>query len=172
MTIGEMLLWNLKLNWELNGAYGQQLIADLDDTQMVAQPRVNGELAVNHAAWVISHLCVYHPVIADLLAGRTPEDPKGHRYGMTSTPVGDTNAYADADGLRRQFSDGHASVAAALEAADERRLLATMPVDRWVPRFPTIGQALPYLMIRHEALHLGQLSAWRRVQGLPPTTAS
>jgi len=172
MNPAEMLLWSLRFVWDLNGQYGLELVADLDDSQMVAQPRLGGDLAVNHPAWVISHLCAYHPVMVDLLEGRTPEDPKGHRYGMTSKPLPDASEYLSADELRQQFADGHASVAAALQKADEQTLDLPMPVERWASKYPQVGQMLPYLMIRHEALHLGQLSTWRRVQGLPATRAS
>jgi len=40
-------------------------------------------------------------------------------------------------------------------------------LERWQQFMPTAGIALPYLMLVHENTHFGQLSAWRRVQGLP-----
>jgi uncharacterized damage-inducible protein DinB len=33
---------------------------------------------------------------------------------------------------------------------------------------PTLGDILGHLMTTHPSLHLGQLSTWRRVIGLPP----
>ena len=33
------------------------------------------------------------------------------------------------------------------------------------PRFPTIADQIGYLLTTHEAGHLGQLSAWRRMTG-------
>jgi hypothetical protein len=33
---------------------------------------------------------------------------------------------------------------------------------------PQVGIVLPYLMLVHENTHLGQVSAWRRILGLPP----
>ena len=35
-------------------------------------------------------------------------------------------------------------------------------------RMPTIGHAVMFYGTWHEAYHSGQLSTWRRVQGLPP----
>ncbi|MEM9252449.1 MAG: DinB family protein [Planctomycetota bacterium] len=172
MQTADMLAWTLKKIWPSTAAYGDQLTADLTAEQMVAQPRVGGELTVNHPAWVLSHLSAYHPVIVGLLRGETPDDPLHHRYGMKSHPVADAGEYLPVDELRAQFLAGHADVDAALEAATAEVLEAPMPVERWVPKFPQVGLALPYLMLRHEALHLGQVSAWRRVQGLPPTQAS
>lgn len=172
MQTADMLAWTLKAFWPLNGAYGDQLTADLTTEQMVAQPRVAGELAVNHPAWVLSHLSAYHPVIVELLTGGTPEDPLHHRYGMKSHPVPDAAEYLPVDELRTQFLEGHANVEAALEAATPEAFEAPMPVERWASKFPQVGMMLPYLLIRHEALHLGQVSAWRRIQGLPATKAS
>jgi hypothetical protein len=40
-------------------------------------------------------------------------------------------------------------------------------LPRWKEIMPTVGIALPYLLLVHENQHLGQLSAWRRVLGLP-----
>ena len=33
--------------------------------------------------------------------------------------------------------------------------------------WPTLGDGLVWMIASHENIHLGQLSAWRRVQGLP-----
>jgi uncharacterized damage-inducible protein DinB len=35
-------------------------------------------------------------------------------------------------------------------------------------RFPTVGHMAIFYATWHETYHSGQLSAWRRVQGLPP----
>jgi hypothetical protein len=42
-----------------------------------------------------------------------------------------------------------------------------MPLERWKATFPKVGSILGYLMLVHESTHLGQISMWRRVQGLP-----
>jgi len=46
-------------------------------------------------------------------------------------------------------------------------LTRPMPVPRWAEKFPQVGSIMSYLLIHHEGFHLGQLSAWRRVRGLP-----
>ncbi|MEY4102879.1 MAG: hypothetical protein RL461_81, partial [Planctomycetota bacterium] len=33
-------------------------------------------------------------------------------------------------------------------------------------RFPVLGQAVLFLCNNHQMMHLGQISAWRRVMGL------
>ncbi|MEM6334081.1 MAG: DinB family protein [Planctomycetota bacterium] len=145
-----------------NVDYAKNLTADLSAEQMVAQPAAGA----NHPAWVLSHLNAYHPVIAGLLQGEVPTDPIEHEFGMRSKPVADVSAYASRDELIAAFEAGHAAMRAALEAVTEERLLAPMPIERWAKKFPHVGSMLPYVYARHEGMHLGQVSAWRRLQGL------
>jgi hypothetical protein len=76
------------------------------------------------------------------------------------------------DRLVADFDAGHDAVAAALRETDASILQSEMPVERLRERFPQVGVILPYLVVRHEALHLGQLSTWRRTMGLPATSMS
>jgi transposase len=43
---------------------------------------------------------------------------------------------------------------------------------RYSEALPTLGDATLFLGISHEAMHLGQLAAWRRVKGLFSVLAS
>lgn len=160
----ELFLFTLGNNWELNGTYANALVADLKQEQMLLQP--TGE--INHPAWLLSHLNTYHPVIEALLLGNVPDDPLDAPFGQKSTPTQDANVYPDRDTLVSQFNDGHARVSAALENVDASVLTRPMPIERWKPRgYSQAGSILGYLMVRHESLHLGQLSSWRRTLDLP-----
>lgn len=158
------LINGLLLGWKKNGEYGCKLIDDLDEQQMVTQPSND---AVNHPAWVLAHLIVYHPVISSLVQGRQFTDPKGHEFGMQSKPLADRAIYPSKQQLTDQWVSGHEQVAELLESATSEAMDQPMPLERWKEPMPTVGQALPYLMLVHENIHLGQLSAWRRVQSLP-----
>ncbi|WP_428386282.1 DinB family protein [Mucisphaera sp.] len=149
--------------WNANRDYAQKLVADLKPDQWTHQPAPG----MNHPAWILAHLTLYHEVLAGLLKGETPADPKDHPFGMQSSPQPDLATYGDPEQLVASFTEGHASVLAALEAATEQDILRPMPIERWTTRFPRVGDLLGYVMLLHEATHLGQLSAWRRVQGLP-----
>ncbi|MEO0515588.1 MAG: DinB family protein [Planctomycetota bacterium] len=163
----DLFVSSLLTEWNLNTAYAESLVADLSPEQMTLQPGTDAGVGMNHPAWILSHLHAYHPVMIDLLQGKTPDDPKGHRFGMQSKPEADASVYLPKDGLIAAYSKGRADVAAALENVSAETLDADIPVKRWQPKFPKVGSILPYLMAHHESLHLGQLSAWRRVQGLP-----
>lgn len=44
--------------------------------------------------------------------------------------------------------------------------LTTRGTPETFTRYPVMGSALMHVMIAHNLLHLGQLSVWRRAQGL------
>ena len=130
------------------------------------QPVVN----MNHPAWIFCHLNVYHAPIVGLLSGKPFEDPKGHKFGMgVQACAADPSLYASKNELLAAYECGHADVATAMRAsaAGGGALDADTPLERWRATMPKVGVALPYLMLVHESTHLGQISMWRRVQGMP-----
>ena len=44
---------------------------------------------------------------------------------------------------------------------------AETPLERWRPRFPCVVDLPGQFFVKHNATHLGQLSAWRRAGGRP-----
>lgn len=157
----------LILAWEKNSEYAERLVADLSAEQMIAQPAPEGKAPSNHPAWILSHLNVYHPIIGSLIEGEKFEDPKGNQFGMDSKPQADGSIYASKDELISTFVAGHKSVTEKLKNASPDFFENEVMLERWKSSFPKAGYALPYLMLLHENLHLGQLSAWRRIQGMP-----
>ncbi|MCA9148392.1 MAG: DinB family protein [Planctomycetales bacterium] len=158
----------LLFGWKKNLDYGTKLVADLTDEQMVTQPAgVKGEAPVNHPAWLLSHLNLYLPVMAAIIEGRDFNDPKQHRFGMLSKPEADGDLYSSKDELVEAFVLGHEHVEAMLRNASDNVLEQPVLLPRWKEIMPKAGIALPYLMLNHENTHLGQLSAWRRMMGLP-----
>ena len=153
--------------WNKNTEYGQRLVADLSDEQMIAQPACVTGAPMNHPAWILSHLNVYLPIIAAVIVDEEFEDPKPHKFGMQSSPQMDRSIYASRDELVRQYSDGHLKVKQLLETTDDSVFGKQIRLPRWQPVFANAGVLLPYLMLNHENGHLGQLSAWRRAHGLP-----
>jgi hypothetical protein len=58
------------------------------------------------------------------------------------------------------------TVAAALPAIPEARCAETTPLEAVRGFLPSMGDCFIFVMAAHENMHLGQLSAWRRVQGM------
>lgn len=157
----------LLYSWKKNADYGARLVSDLSNEQMTLQPAPEGQAASNHPAWVLSHLNVYVPIIGSLIEGTAFEDPKDHQFGMQSKPEADPGIYASKDELIEAFVAGHDRVTHSLATCSDDLFERDMSLERWKPVMPKLGIALPYLMLLHENCHLGQLSAWRRIQGMP-----
>ena len=153
--------------WNKNKEYGPKLVADLDEAQMTMHPAPSDSAPSNHPAWIFSHLNVYLPVIAAIIKNEPFDDPKEHRFGMLSKPEADASIYASKDELISTFLAGHDEVANLLQSSDDSIFSQSVQLPRWAEVMPMASVALPYLMFNHENQHLGQLSAWRRIQGLP-----
>jgi hypothetical protein len=157
----------LQFGLKKNLDWAQRLTADLSPAQMALQPSGERPAPVNHPAWIFSHLNVYLPVMAALLRGETFEDPKFHPFGMQSKPESEGSVYPAKDQLLAVWQAGHEELAKLLSTANDATLQQPVMLPRWKEIMPTVGIALPYLLLVHENQHLGQLSAWRRVLGLP-----
>jgi len=143
--------------------YALALVEDLGLVEMVAQP-VAG-VVMNHPAWVLSHLNAYMPVLTVMLGGGTPEDPIDHEHGRKSVPEPDAGSYLPKDDLVAKYVALHGRASEAFSGASLALLANATPIPRFTDRFPTIADVAVQLMIKHEATHLGQLSAWRRAGG-------
>ncbi len=143
--------------------YGKRLVADIPQEKMAYQPAPR----TNHPAWVLSHLNLYTTCMLGMVQGKPFEDPKGHKFGMTSKPEADASLYLPKAQLVADFENGHKAVVDALRVAGPAVLEQPTPLERWRPLMPQVGIVLNYLIVLHVATHLGQTSVWRRVQGMP-----
>jgi len=69
-------------------------------------------------------------------------------------------------GYARRLEDAYAAIAAALPSIPEFRWQEATPLEAVRGFLPTLGDCFVFVTAAHENMHLGQLSAWRRVQGL------
>jgi len=157
--------------WRDNLELAERLFRTISDEQMTAQP----DGVVNHPAWTLAHLIHYYPAILSLAEGREILDPGKHpdapRYDAGSAPVDDPSEYPSRSELLTRYRRGHEDVERALVGADLVLLERPPGLARWAQGFGSTARALGYLMVFHEADHLGQLAAWRRAMGWPPLDA-
>jgi uncharacterized damage-inducible protein DinB len=137
----------------------------------------------NHPAWTIGHLVTGSDILAEDL-GLERDLPEGWRElferrgpGDPRLPDPDRDAYPPMGALLAELERQHSRVErawrerlAAAEAGDAG--LSTPTTWRFDDVLPTLGDAVLFLAVSHEAMHLGQLSAWRRARGLPSALAS
>ena len=149
--------------WNLNLGYAKRLVADLQDEKMALQPAPG----MNHAAWVLGHLACTADMLGAMI-GLEPVCPGDwpDRFEWNSSPSGDASLYPSKAALLRALEDAHVRIAAALPGVPESTWAETTPLEAVRGFLPTMGDCFVFVMAAHENMHLGQVSAWRRVQGM------
>ncbi|HTI51061.1 MAG TPA: DinB family protein [Planctomycetaceae bacterium] len=144
--------------------YCRMLVEDVTDEQLTVQP-VPG---VNHPAWILGHLAIATDSAARLL-GQRPACPPDWRakFGPGSQVVADRSAYPPKSELLAAIEAGHARVAELVANAPADVLDRPHAAPFLKEELPTVGDLVAHLMTTHPTTHLGQLSAWRRLMGLP-----
>jgi len=145
------------------------LTHDLDHKQACTQPMPG----MNHPAWIVGHLAVVADrATAVRLLGQSPALPDewAALFGKGSEPLADPDAYPDLVELIAAVAERHATIAELISVAGVTLFEKATPDEHFRKRFSTLGGALLFTTVTHEALHLGQLSAWRRASGLPATS--
>jgi hypothetical protein len=148
-----------------NAAMLRKGVADVRDERMCHQ-HVN---LPNHPAWTVGHLTMVRVNVAGLLGKPTEVVDKDWlaRFNPGSTPACDAAAYPTKADLLRIFDAAQANLEAALLATNETALAGPHPLERLRDRFPTLGHLALTLVTTHDGLHIGQLTDWRRAEGLP-----
>jgi hypothetical protein len=145
--------------------YSRTLVADIGDERMAEQPQAG----INHPAWVLGHL--------GLTAGRglallgVPETlPKGWTtlFGRGSKPTNSRAGYPSKDELLQAIERGYQQLREMAVGASPEKLSQPNPNPMLKEALPTVGGLITFLLTGHVGLHLGQLSMWRRLIGLPP----
>jgi uncharacterized damage-inducible protein DinB len=160
------------LAWALQQSRQQtlQLVADLDNDLLDHQPAPG----MNHPAWVLGHLLALDALLLSWLVpeqGSSIETEWMQTYGPSSAAVSLRDKFLP----KQVYLDRLRETGKRLQTALQGKTVADLarehpkPASRSV--FPTLGHVLQYALW-HEGYHGGQLSAWRRVQGLPTVGVS
>ena len=157
--------------WDNQLRYALALLDDVTDEQFVTRPKApNNVTPMNHAAWVLGHVSLYHPITVKLLAGEAFDDPADDRlFGFRGEgPIDSIEPYGGKDTMVQRFEAGHEEVAQAILNAPPEAFTRPPSLPRWAEMYPTVEFLLPDLLLFHEGMHIGQISTWRRAVGLPP----
>jgi len=128
----------------------------------------------NHPAFCYGHLAIYPARIAEAMGISVP---------AAAAPAGFTDLFAagkacvdDPEGtiypamgvITAAFFDGYRGVLAAITSADPAIMDKAHPNEKMRERFPSVGALAVFLFTSHIMMHMGQVSAWRRMMGMPP----
>ncbi len=155
-------------------SYGERLLKELPPDRFARFAAPGGVVvASNHPAFIYGHLSLYAPKVLLQIAHPAPPMP-GHfevAFSKDATcrddPEGDL--YPPMDEVLTIFREGYRMVTAALRSTPDEAFGQPNPAEgRMREAFPTIGSVQAFYCGSHMMMHFGQLSAWRRMEGLPP----
>lgn len=155
--------------------YAERLLNGLTAAQFARFARPGGvEIRSNHPAFVFGHLSMY-PVRVMQGLGLDPGPtavPEGweplFRNGVECIDDPEGKVYPAMEFLTRHFFASYQAAAQAVADAPDEKLIAPNPAEgRMKELFPNVGGAFSFYLAAHPQSHLGQVSAWRRMMGLP-----
>jgi hypothetical protein len=151
---------------ELLLGYADQLVKTAPAETFAKMPMKD----VNSAAFNIGHLAIYGDRICSMLGREdlvTPLPFSADLFKAGAPCLDQPGLYPEKDVLVATFFERQRRAIDAMRGAGESALRAENPAaGRFKEMFPTVGGAVAFLLSGHVAMHLGQVSAWRRVMGL------
>jgi hypothetical protein len=145
--------------------YCRRLVGDLADERLAEQPRAG----VNHPAWILGHLALTADGSLETLGGQKSLPPEWKPlFGAGSKPSASRSSYPSKDELVRALEETYERVRQKAASASPDQLSRPTTNPRVKEILPTAKDTLTFLLTGHMGVHLGQLSSWRRMIGLPP----
>ncbi|MGD9693130.1 MAG: DinB family protein [Phycisphaerales bacterium] len=151
----------------LTRTYAETLLKGINPADFARLPK---GINTNHPAWVYGHLAVYPDMLLEMLGRKdlTKPNPKFKELFENGKPcLDDPNAsiYPAMEVITSTYFERTDAAINALAEADDAALNAPV-TDNW-KSFATVGSRFDFLLGGHSMMHLGQISAWRRIMGLP-----
>ncbi len=157
---------------ELSLGYGERLLNGVTPATFARFASPGGmPIESNHPAFVYGHLCLYGPRILTQLGVSGPATPEGFDavFSKDAKCVDDPTGsiYPAMATVTESFFSGYKAAVAALRAAADDAFQKPNPMEgRMATLFPTLGSLQTFYCGGHIMMHLGQISAWRRMMGL------
>ncbi|MEZ6123422.1 MAG: hypothetical protein R3C49_09640 [Planctomycetaceae bacterium] len=157
---------------QLSLSYATRLLTDVQPDQFARFASPGGVSVVsNHAAFVYGHLSLYAPRILKALNLDSPEVPEGFEavFSKDAVCADDPNGsvYPEMTAVTDFFFQGYHAAMEAFRGVNDDVLQQPNPTGgRMTELFPTLGSMQNFYVGGHMMLHLGQVSAWRRMMGL------
>ena len=142
--------------------YGEMLVGGLSEEEMDAQPAGG----INTPAWILGHLAYAADRHATFVGGEPQLADWADRFGQSSEPPSSLDQRPGKAELIAAWNDATERLLAAFAAASDEQLDAATG-GPLAESFPQVRDFLTFSLGSHTAVHLGQLSAWRRAMGKP-----
>ena len=157
---------------ELCLGYAERLLKDVTPEQFGRFAVVKGHvIESNHPAFVYGHLCLYGPRILTQLGQPGPAVPANFEsvFSKDAKCVDDPagTIYPTMSQVTDLFFDGYKAALPVLRSLPDDAFQPVNPLGgRMTDLFPTLGSLQSFYCGGHIMMHLGQVSAWRRMMDL------
>lgn len=152
--------------------YGERLLADVKAERFCrfADPR-GVAVASNHPAFIYGHLSLYAPKVLRQIGHPAPPVPEHFENvfskDATCRDDPDGDLYPAMDEVLAFYREAYRMVTGGLRSTPNQIFEQPNPAEgRMRELFPTIGSVQAFYCGGHMMMHLGQMSAWRRMEGL------
>ncbi len=170
-NIGPMIAASARLGL----GYAERLLTDVSPDRFARFAQI-GDTVIqsNHPAFIYGHLSLYAPRVLQNLgldaSAFQPSDKFQELFSKDAKCVDDPDGsiYPAMDEITSALLQSTRAAADALDAAADNVFSTENPNEAMRGKFPTLGAMLGFYMGGHFMLHMGQMSAWRRAEGLGP----
>jgi hypothetical protein len=151
-------------SFAMNLDHARNLLDGIDEEQMISQP-IDG---MNPPAWIIGHLVYsFQEIGAEMGLARWLPDDWAERFGTGAELPSTLEEVPSRTELLSALDDGEKRLTDKLSQMSEAEFNQSLPDERHRHIFPTVASAVMHILTVHAAVHVGQLSAWRRAMGFP-----
>ena len=170
-NIGPMIAASAKLGL----GYAERLLKDIPAEKYARFAQVQGTvIESNHPAFIYGHLGLYASrVIAELGCDPSAYNPSAEYEKIFSKDAvcvddPDHSIYPAMDEVNAHLFTNYQAAIAALEQAEDSVFEHQNPNEAMRQKFATIGAMHGFYVGGHFMMHMGQMSAWRRMAGFGP----
>ncbi|MCC9600888.1 DinB family protein [Stieleria sp. JC731] len=153
--------------------YADRLLKDVSADQFARFASTGGtQVESNHPCFILGHLSLYPGrVVTQLGADASSIEPtesfmKCFSKDATCVDDPDGSIYPAMDEVVEAFRKSHTLAIETLQSASNEAFDAPNPNEAMQAKFPTIASMHGFYMGGHLMIHMGQFSAWRRINGL------
>ena len=145
--------------------FSMMLCADIDAARF--SDRLG--TTINHPAFILGHLAYYAGVCVDLLGGNSGiEDGEADLYQHGAECLDDPSRYLAKDDAIALFQSRMKQATDFIAQCSPEVLSQSSKGTPFEQRADTLEEIAAFMLIGHPMFHFGQISAWRRVAGMPP----
>lgn len=163
-------------NASVAAGLGELLMSGIDPKTFASKPRADGKVIhTNHPAFVYGHLSLYPARGLEMLGLSDARATVPAAYGELFSAAAeckddpDCSIYPPMAEIAEHYKRSHAAIVERLREVPDEKMGEPNPREgRFREMAPTIGDACGFVFSMHAAMHLGQVSAWRRCFGLGP----